>query len=130
MSDPTADLSQFDTKTIAKAQTAVSEYVQWLADTGGTPTGSLSLFAQDALVHQFAWWISREAASTIERLSAIEQPKAEAIRNAVLSCGHTIDSEQITLRRSDGKNGNALRQLSDRIAAALNQSRTEPALND
>jgi hypothetical protein len=59
MSEPTADLSEFDAETIAKAQRAVAEYVQWLADTGGAPTGYLSPFAQAALVHQFAWWLSR-----------------------------------------------------------------------
>jgi hypothetical protein len=52
--------------------------------------------------------------------------KAELVRNAVLSCSHTIDAEEIVLRREPGQKGNALRQLSDRIAKAL-ASHTEGA---
>jgi hypothetical protein len=56
---PTADLSGFDLNTVAQARKAVSEYMDWIADTGGDDTGKLSLFAQDALVHQFATYLSR-----------------------------------------------------------------------
>lgn len=47
--------------------------------------------------------------------------KAEAIRNAVLSCRHTITAEEIVLRRSETKPGNALNQLHQRILSALDQ---------
>lgn len=46
----------------------------------------------------------------------------ETIRIAVLSCGHTITAEEIVLRQSDKRSGNALNQLSQRISEALSRS--------
>ena len=51
--------------------------------------------------------------------------EVEAVRNAVLSCSHTITADEIVLRRSDEQGGNALKQLQQRIASALSLSQTQ-----
>ena len=51
--------------------------------------------------------------------------EVEAVRNAVLSCPHTIVTDEIILRRSDRMDGNALNQLNQRIASALSLSQTQ-----
>lgn len=50
---------------------------------------------------------------------AVHRELVEKVRDAVLACGHTIDGEQIVLRRSDKISGNALGQLFNRLSAAL-----------
>lgn len=54
----------------------------------------------------------------------------ETIRNAVLSCSHTITAEEIVLRRSDKMDGNALNQLHQRLTAALIPTKPEAGESD
>jgi len=75
---PRADLSAFDVATIERARLAVREYMDWISDTGGDETGKLSPFAQDALVHQFAWYLSRRSPPSGYRLVPVE-PTREMI---------------------------------------------------
>ena len=62
---------------------------------------------------------------TEERVS--DEKLAEAIRNAILSCGHAITADEIVLRRSDKQPGNALNQLHQRILTELLDRRSQDA---
>jgi hypothetical protein len=75
-----ADLSAFDAATIERARVAVREYMDWISDTGGDETGKLSPFAQDALVHQFAWYLSRRSHPSGYRLVP-EEPSSPLHRH-------------------------------------------------
>jgi hypothetical protein len=84
---PRADLSAFDAATIERARVAVREYMDWISDTGGDETGKLSPFAQDALVHQFAWYLSRRSPPSGYRLVPVEPTEAMVVEGLAAFVG-------------------------------------------
>ena len=70
--------------------------------------------------HDFGWaaWKARAALAATHPTQ--QRLDAEAIRVAVLSCGHSIERDYVKLRYEPEQEGrNALNQLSRRIAAAI-----------
>lgn len=72
--------------------------------------------------HDFGWaaWQARAALAATQPAAQGMEQDAEAIRIAVLNCGHTIERDFVTLWFEEKQEGhNALNQLGRRIDAAL-----------